>query len=155
MQKQVRTMGRSNSSTRSGHRSFVTGCASNAMWVILLSGAGEVLVVLDGRPPLSPTARSRRRPGPPRPRARSCQMAATALAVPVEGIEVTVEGDLDLRGTLGVAKDVPAGFQAIRVTFDVHAPQATPEQLASLGEKTERYCTLFQTPPIRTEWQTP
>src|SRR6266568_1466042 len=121
MQKQVRTMGRSNSSTRSGHRSFVTGCASNAMWVILLSGAGEVLVVLDGRPPLSPTARSRRRPGPPRPRARSCQMAATALAV--------------------------------------HAPQATPEQLASLGEKTERYCTVFQTlvqpPPIRTEWQTP
>src|SRR6266516_2711256 len=112
-----------------------------------------------GDGPLAPTTRSRRRPGPPRPRARSCQMAATALAVPVEGIEVTVEGDLDLRGTLGVAKDVPAGFQAIRVTFDVHAPQATPEQLASLGEKTERYCTVFQTlvqpPPIRTEWQTP
>ncbi len=89
----------------------------------------------------------------------TCQMVATSLAVPLEGIEVTVEGDLDLRGTLGVAKDVPAGFQAIRVTFDVHAPQATPEQLASLGEKTERYCTVFQTlvqpPPIRTEWQTP
>src|SRR6266496_4464722 len=89
----------------------------------------------------------------------TCQMVATSLAVPLEGIEVTVEGDLDLRGTLGVAKDVPAGFQAIRVTFDVHAPQATPEQLASLGEKTERYCTVFQTlvqpQPIRTEWQTP
>ncbi len=89
----------------------------------------------------------------------TCQMVATALAVPVEGIEVTVEGDLDLRGTLGVAKDVPSGFQDIRVTFDVQAPQATPEQLASLGEKTERYCTVFQTlvqpPTIRTEWQTP
>jgi uncharacterized OsmC-like protein len=88
----------------------------------------------------------------------TCQMVATSLAVPVEGIEVTVEGDLDLRGTLGVAKDVAAGFQAIRVTFDVQAPEATPEQLASLAEKTERYCTVFQTlvqpPPIRAEWQT-
>jgi uncharacterized OsmC-like protein len=86
-------------------------------------------------------------------------MAATALAVPVEGIEVTVEGDFDLRGTLGVAKDVLSGFQDIRVIFDVQAPQATPEQLASLGEKIERYCTVFQTlvqpPTIRTEWQTP
>jgi uncharacterized OsmC-like protein len=88
----------------------------------------------------------------------TCQMVATSIAVPVEGIEVIVEGDLDLRGTLGVAKDVAAGFQAIRVTFDVRAPEATPEQLASLAEKTERYCTVFQTlvqpPPIRTEWQT-
>src|SRR5438046_10259203 len=55
----------------------------------------------------------------------TCQMVAAALAVPVEGIEVTVEGDLDLRGTLGVAKDVPAGFQAIRVAFDVQAPEAS------------------------------
>ena len=89
----------------------------------------------------------------------TCQMVATALAVPVEGIEVTVEGDLDLRGTLGVAKDVPTGFQDIRVSFDVQAPEATPEQLASLAEKTERYCVVFQTlvqpPPIRTEWQAP
>ncbi len=87
----------------------------------------------------------------------TCQMVATALAVPVEGIEVTVEGDLDLRGTLGVAKDVPAGFQAIRVSFDVQAPEASAEQLASLAEKTERYCTVFQTlvqpPPVRTGWQ--
>src|SRR6266496_3116757 len=103
------------------------------------------------------TARSRRRPGPPRPRARSCQMAATALAVPVEGIEVTVEGDLDLRGKPGVAKEVPARFQAIRVSFDVQAPEASAEQLASLAERTERYCTVFQTlvqpPPVRTGWQ--
>src|SRR6266508_1654013 len=43
----------------------------------------------------------------------TCQMVATALGVPVEGIEVEVEGDLDLRGTLGIAKDVPAGFQDV------------------------------------------
>ncbi len=88
----------------------------------------------------------------------TCQMVATALGVPVERIEVTVEGDLDLRGTLGVAKDVPAGFQAIRTGFSVHAPDATPEQLAALAEKTERYCTVHQTllqhPPVQTEWQT-
>jgi uncharacterized OsmC-like protein len=88
----------------------------------------------------------------------TCQMVATALAVPVEGIEVTVEGDLDLRGTLGVARDVPAGFQEVRVSFDVQAPEATREQLDALAEKTERYCTVFQTlvqpPPIQTEWQT-
>jgi uncharacterized OsmC-like protein len=89
----------------------------------------------------------------------TCQMVAAALAVPVEEIEVTVEGDLDLRGTLGVAKDVPAGFQAIRVAFNVQAPEASAEHLASLAEKTERCCTVFQTlvqpPPIRTERQTP
>ena len=89
----------------------------------------------------------------------TCQMVATSLAIPVERIEVTVEGDLDLRGTLGVAKEVPAGFQDIRVRFDVQAPEATSEQLASLAEKTERYCTVFQTlvqpPPVRTEWQAP
>jgi uncharacterized OsmC-like protein len=89
----------------------------------------------------------------------TCQMVATALSIPLEGIEVTVEGDLDLRGTLGVDKEVPAGFQGIRVSFDVQAPEASPEQLASLAEKTERYCTVFQTlvqpPPIQTEWQAP
>jgi len=88
----------------------------------------------------------------------TCQMVAAALGVPVERIEVTVDGDLDLRGTLGVAKDVPAGFEAIRLRFDVRAPAATPEQLRSLAEKTERYCTVFQTlaqpPPIQTNWQT-
>jgi uncharacterized OsmC-like protein len=88
----------------------------------------------------------------------TCQMVATSLGLPVDGIEVTVEGDLDLRGTLGVAKEVPAGFEAIRVSFDVKAPEATGEQLAALAEKTERYCTVFQTlvqpPPIRTDWRT-
>jgi uncharacterized OsmC-like protein len=86
----------------------------------------------------------------------TCQMVATALGVPVERIEVSVEGDLDLRGTLGIAKEVPAGFQEIRVRFDLDAPAATAEQLAALAEKTERYCTVFQTltqpPPVRTTW---
>jgi uncharacterized OsmC-like protein len=88
----------------------------------------------------------------------TCQMVATALEIPVEHIEVTVEGDLDLRGTLGIDKDVPAGFAAIRTSFEVRAPDAAPEQLAALAEKTERYCAVFQTlvqpPPIRTEWRT-
>jgi uncharacterized OsmC-like protein len=89
----------------------------------------------------------------------TCQMVATALAIPFERIEVSVEGDLDLRGTLGVARDVPAGFESIRVRFDVQAPEATNEQLASLAERTERYCVVFQTlvqpPPVQTEWGTP
>ncbi len=87
----------------------------------------------------------------------TCQMVATAMGVPTESIEVTVEGDLDLRGTLGVAKDVPVGFQAIRVRFDIDAPQATPEQLAALQEKTEQYCVVLQTlldpPPITAIWE--
>jgi uncharacterized OsmC-like protein len=78
------------------------------------------------------------------------------MGIPVQGIEVSVEGDLDLLGTLGVAKDVPAGFESIRVRFDVQAPEATPEQLAALAERTERYCVVFQTlvqpPQVRTEW---
>ena len=55
-----------------------------------------------------------------------------------------MEGDLDLRGTLGVDKEVPAGFEAVRVAFDVQAPEASAEQLASLAEKTERCCTVFR-----------
>jgi uncharacterized OsmC-like protein len=86
-------------------------------------------------------------------------MVATAMGIPFDGIEVSVEGDLDLRGTLGVAKDVPAGFQDVRVRFDVQAPDATPEQLASLIERTERYCVVFQTlvhpPPVRAAWPSP
>ncbi len=85
-------------------------------------------------------------------------MVAAALEIPVERIEVTVEGDLDLRGTLGVARDAPVGFEGIRLRFDVQAPAATPEQLRSLAEKTERYCVVFQTlaepPPAQTDWQT-
>src|SRR5580700_2737099 len=59
----------------------------------------------------------------------TCQMVATAMGIPTERIEVTVEGGLDLRGTLGVSKDVPVGFESIRLSLDVVAPKATPEQL--------------------------
>jgi uncharacterized OsmC-like protein len=86
----------------------------------------------------------------------TCQMVAATMGIPTERIEVTVEGDLDLRGTLGVAKDVPVGFERIRLCFDIVAPKATPEQLRSLQEKTEQYCvvmqTLVQPPPLQTDW---
>ena len=86
----------------------------------------------------------------------TCQMVAAAMGIPTERIEVTVEGDLDLRGTLGISKEVPIGFESIRVRFDVVAPEATPDQQRSLREKTEQYCvvmqTLIQPPRLRTEW---
>ena len=86
----------------------------------------------------------------------TCQMVAAAMAIPTERIEVTVEGDLDLRGTLGIAKDVPVGFESIHLNFDVVAPKATPEQLRALREKTEQYCvvmqTLMQPPKVETKW---
>ena len=86
----------------------------------------------------------------------TCQMVAAAMAIPTERIEVMVEGDLDLRGTLGIAKDVPVGFERIHLNFDVAAPKATPEQLRALREKTEQYCVVMQTlqrpPNLRTEW---
>jgi uncharacterized OsmC-like protein len=85
----------------------------------------------------------------------TCQMVAEAMGVPTKRIEVEVEGDLDLRGTLGVSKDVPVGFEEIRLRFDIEAPGATEEQLRVLREKTERYCVVLQTlthpPTIRTE----
>jgi uncharacterized OsmC-like protein len=85
----------------------------------------------------------------------TCQMVATAMEIPVRDINVAVEGDLDLRGTLGIDKEVGAGFEAIRVRFELDAPDATPEQLHALLEKTERYCTVLQTlvnpPRIETE----
>lgn len=88
----------------------------------------------------------------------TCQMVATSMGIPVERIEVTVEGDLDLRGTLGISKDVPVGFERLRVRFDLTAPNATPEQLSALREKTEQYCVVMQTltqpPPLQTDWVT-
>jgi uncharacterized OsmC-like protein len=86
----------------------------------------------------------------------TCQMVASSLGVPTERVGATVEGDLDLRGTLGLDRQVPAGFQAIRLRFDIQAPKATPEQLAALAERTERYCVVLQTlrrpPPVQTDW---
>jgi uncharacterized OsmC-like protein len=76
---------------------------------------------------------------------------ATALDVPLRSGAVAAEGDLDFRGTLGVAKDAPVGFKAIRLTFtvDTDAPQEKLDQLLKL---TERYCVVYQTirsgPPV-------
>jgi uncharacterized OsmC-like protein len=86
----------------------------------------------------------------------TCQLVATAMGIEVEDIRVSVEGELDLSGTLGISKSVAVGFEDIRTTFDIRAPTATPEQLRALQEKTEQYCvvmqTLLQPPPIRTTW---
>ena len=86
----------------------------------------------------------------------TCQMVAAAMGIATQRIEVTVEGDLDLRGTLGISKEVPVGFEKIRVQFDIDAPGATAEQLNALREKTEQYCVVMQTlvrpPEIRTRW---
>jgi uncharacterized OsmC-like protein len=81
------------------------------------------------------------------------QMVATAMGVPFNAVHVTVEGDLDLRGTLGIDPGTPVGFTALRLNFAVDAPDATPEQRASVLEKTERYCVVLQTlttPPVVT-----
>jgi len=86
----------------------------------------------------------------------TCQMVAAAMGVPVERIEVTATGDLDLRGTLGIAKDVPVGFERIRLRFDIVAPKATAEQMLGLRQKTEQYCVVMQTlqkpPNLQTDW---
>jgi uncharacterized OsmC-like protein len=86
----------------------------------------------------------------------TCQMVAAAMGIPTERIEVRVEGQLDLRGTLGISKDVPVGFESIRLDFDVVAPKATGEQLRGLREKTEQYCVVMQTlkkpPSLKIEW---
>ena len=75
----------------------------------------------------------------------TCQMVATAMGLEVRSIETTVEGDLDLRGTLGLDREVGAGFTALRLRFAVDAPDATEEDLDTLVRKTERYCTVAQT----------
>jgi uncharacterized OsmC-like protein len=69
---------------------------------------------------------------------------ATALAIPLRDATVQAEGDLDFRGTLGVAKEAPVGFRAIRLRF-VLDTDAAPEQRAKLIELTERYCVVLQT----------
>jgi uncharacterized OsmC-like protein len=86
----------------------------------------------------------------------TCQMVAEAMGIETERIEVEVEGDLDLAGTLGVSKDVPVGFERIRTRFNIVAPEAAEEQLDALRRKTEQYCVVFQTlvrpPELQTEW---
>ena len=86
----------------------------------------------------------------------TCQMVAEAMGIETQSIEVTVEGDMDLAGTLGISEDVTVGFEAIRTTFDIVAPEATEEQLEKLRDRTEKYCVVFQTlagqPELRTKW---
>lgn len=76
---------------------------------------------------------------------------ATAIGVELRGGTVKAEGDLDFRGTLGVTKDAPVGFQNIRIAFQLDT-NADAEQLATLQRLTERYCVVYQTlrqaPPI-------
>src|ERR1700678_1365065 len=86
----------------------------------------------------------------------TCQMVAAAMGILTERIDVTVEGDLDLQGTLGISKEVGVGFESIRISFDVRAPQATAEELRALQTKTEQYCVVLQTlkspPKIEQTW---
>ena len=69
---------------------------------------------------------------------------ATALNVPIAGGTVSAEGDLDFRGTLGVAKEAPVGFKDIRLHFDL-VTEAPRDQVAKVMELTERYCVVYQT----------
>jgi uncharacterized OsmC-like protein len=84
----------------------------------------------------------------------TCQMVAANMGLDNLTISATVEGDLDLRGTLGTA-DVPVGFEAIRVRFDISG-DVPQERLVTLQERTERYCVVLQTlltpPAIETTW---
>jgi uncharacterized OsmC-like protein len=69
---------------------------------------------------------------------------ATALGIEIREGTVLAEGDLDFRGTLAISKDIPVGFQRIRLQFDL-STDATEDQLATLLRLTERYCVVYQT----------
>jgi uncharacterized OsmC-like protein len=69
---------------------------------------------------------------------------ATAMNIPIRGGTILAEGDMDFRGTLGVSKEVPVGFQTVRMTFELDT-DATPEQIENLLKLTKRYCVVFQT----------
>jgi uncharacterized OsmC-like protein len=70
---------------------------------------------------------------------------ATALEIPVDGGTISADGVLDFRGTLGVDRTAAVGFKTIELRFDLQAPGATEEQLATLHKLTERYCVVLQT----------
>src|ERR1019366_2042034 len=84
----------------------------------------------------------------------TCQMVAANMGLDGVAVAVTVEGDLDLRGTLGTA-DVAVGFEAIRVRFGLSG-DVPSERLDKLKERTERYCVVLQTllahPSIEARW---
>ncbi|HNK29075.1 MAG TPA: OsmC family protein, partial [Ferruginibacter sp.] len=72
------------------------------------------------------------------------QAVATAIGITLEEGSIRAEGDLDFRGTLGVSKEAPVGFRAIRLQFNLRS-NASEEELASLAKLTERYCVVYQT----------
>lgn len=77
---------------------------------------------------------------------------ATAIGVELRNASIKAEGDLDFRGTLGVSKDVPVGFERIRLSFELDS-DASDEEVATLIRLTERYCVVYQTlnrPPVIT-----
>lgn len=84
----------------------------------------------------------------------TCQMVAANMGLDGVTVSVTVEGDLDLRGTLGTA-DVPVGFEAIRVRFGLSG-DVPEERLVKLKERSEKYCVVLQTllvpPRIEASW---
>jgi uncharacterized OsmC-like protein len=86
----------------------------------------------------------------------TCQMVAAARGLPVRSVSVEVEGDIDLQGTLGTRRDVPVGFEEIRLRFAIDAPDLPEEDRAALARSTERYCVVMQTllapPRVTTDW---
>lgn len=74
----------------------------------------------------------------------TAQLVAESMGLQFNDLEVTVEGDLDLRGTLGISRDVPVGFSNIRLAIRIDG-DISDEQLASFGRKVERYCVVLQT----------
>jgi uncharacterized OsmC-like protein len=83
-------------------------------------------------------------------------LVVEAMGIKTERVQVKVEGEIDLAGTLGISREAPVGFESLRTTFEVEAPGVTEEQLENRRRKTEQYCVVFQTlvrpPRLETEW---
>lgn len=81
---------------------------------------------------------------------------AEAMRIETERVQVKVEGEMDLAGTLGISKEASVGFESIRTTFEVKTPGVTGEELENRRRKTQQYCVVFQTlvrpPRLETEW---
>ena|SRR5579862_2763959 len=86
----------------------------------------------------------------------TCQLVAASMELATRTIDVVAEGDVDLRGTLGVDRDAPVGFERIELRFEIDAPDAGPEQIEKLVERTKRYCVVLQTliTPPQVEFRT-
>jgi len=82
------------------------------------------------------------------------KVVATAIDVDVRTAAISAEGDLDFRGTLGVAKDAPVGFREVRLTFEIDAGETPQERIDQLLKLTERYCVVFQTLNARPDLST-